>query len=219
MKIFSYVLFLSLFIQPLFGSEGDSKMRGSLFLISGPSGVGKTTLVETYLKRRAQTGDGVDLKRVITYTTRAPRAGEKDGEDYHFVDYSDFVQRKDAQFFLETSKYGESWYGTPGTILEDVKNGQSYLIVIDRAGAHKIASCSEYVTPIWLHVPTIEILEKRLRERGTDPEERIQRRLEMAEIELLEELGNPTYPNRIETVDFESSFEQFSGLVQTVTSR
>ncbi len=163
---------------------------GKLFVISAPSGTGKTTLVEALLKRW---GKEYNLKKAITYTTRSPREGEVDGIDYHFVSIEEFNHKVQEGFFMEWSSWYDNYYGSSIDIIEELKKGVSYILIIDRIGASKIAKEFPHSILIWIEPLSIDVLEERLRLRGKDSESSILNRLKKASIEIEEEKKKPMY--------------------------
>lgn len=147
------------------------KKIGKIFIISAPTGVGKTTISAAVLEKISSE---IDMRRVITYTTRPPRSGEINGKDYFFIKNDDFLAKKEAGFFLETNFYDDHWYGSPASILHDLDHGISYLMVVDRSGALSIAQKNSRVALIWLTVSDFAMIEKRLLDRGNTQPERLQ---------------------------------------------
>jgi guanylate kinase len=146
--------------------------RGVLFVISGPSGVGKSTLVRALLSAVP------DLAFSVSATTRPPRAGESDGVHYHFLDEPSFLSRVDAGHFLEHAVVYGSRYGTLREPTEAVlAEGRSVLLDIDAQGAAQVRASMPEAVSIFLLPPDRASIEARLRARGTDGEEVIQRRL------------------------------------------
>lgn len=146
---------------------------GKIFVISAPTGVGKTTVS---VKAFEHVGTELNLRRVITYTSRPQRPGEADGKDYFFVTTDDFSAKKERGFFLETNKYDHHWYGSPASILTDLDQGISYLMVVDRSGALHISQKTDRAVLIWLTVSDFAMVEKRLLSRSpANPEEQEQR--------------------------------------------
>jgi len=156
---------------------------GILFVISAPSGAGKTTLVEAVRKTS-------DLFYSVSCTTRAPRSGETDGEDYQFLSDADFRARLGAGDFLEHAQVHVDFYGTlREPVLTNLKNGVDVLIDIDTQGAATIRNCDDPVirralTDVFIMPPDLDELRRRLRKRGTETEEQIERRLETAVLEM-----------------------------------
>jgi guanylate kinase len=157
--------------------------HGILFVISAPSGAGKTTLVEALRKTS-------DLFYSVSCTTRASRAGEIDGEDYRFLSDADFRTRLGAGDFLEHAQVHGDFYGTlREPVLTNLKNGVDVLIDIDTQGAATIRNCDDPVihqalTDVFIMPPDLDELRRRLRKRGTETEEQIKRRLETAAREM-----------------------------------
>jgi len=154
-----------------------------LFVISAPSGAGKTTLVEAVRKTS-------DLFYSISCTTRAPRSGETDAEDYQFLSDADFRGKVGAGDFLEHAQVHGDFYGTlREPVLTNVKNGVDVLIDIDTQGAATIRNCADPVirqalADVFIMPPDLDELRRRLRKRGTETEEQIERRLETAVREM-----------------------------------
>ena len=157
-----------------------------LILISAPSGAGKTTLCEQLLANHPE------ITRAVTCTTRAPRAGETNGVDYHFLSRAEFEQRLQAGEFLEHANVYGNLYGTLKTeVLERLRTGKHVLLNIDVQGAATVrqqakshAELGAALISVFLTPDSFSILEQRLRKRGTDSEEVIQRRLLTARQEL-----------------------------------
>ncbi len=169
-------------------------MKGALFIISAPSGAGKTTLLH---KALLELKHEMRLERVITYTTKKPRAGEKDGRDYYFVSREKFDQLLADGFFMEYSKAYTDYYGSPTSVIEGLDQGISYLLIVDRVGAQKIVKKVPDVVMIWIEAPTMAALEERLIRRGTDSEAQIERRLSRAQLEMDLERKLPLYEHYI----------------------
>ncbi len=186
-------------------------MHGTLFIISAPSGAGKTTLVNVVVKRLKKT-DRID--RVITYTTKVPRPGEKDGHDYHFIDEATFKRRINQNFFLEWSTAYNAYYGCPKHILQDIATGHSFLLVIDRVGAQQVIKQIGRAVLIWIYTTNIEVLRSRLAHRGGEQQEEIQRRIEQAEYELKQEKSSSLYHYHILNDDFDQAARQFEQIVK-----
>ena len=156
----------------------SSKRRGLLFIVSAPSGAGKTTLVE----RLVQILPNLRMSR--SYTSRASRDGERDGVDYNFISRDVFEQRIDACDFLEWADVFGNLYGTSASDVEDmVTAGQDVVLVIDVQGARQVRARGVDHTAIFVMPPSFPVLEQRLRGRSKDSEEQMQRRLETARSE------------------------------------
>lgn len=154
-------------------------MSGTLFIVTAPSGAGKTTLVRGLLERDAQ----VSLS--VSYTTRAPRSGEHDGEHYHFVDVPSFKVLRDKGEFLEWAEVHGNYYGTSKVwIKEQIARGWDVLLEIDWQGAQQVRKVFPDAVGVFILPPSVEELERRLRGRGTDSNEVIARRLLAARSEM-----------------------------------
>ncbi len=167
---------------------------GKLFIISAPSGAGKTTLVNAVLSKLAGSHR---LEKVITYTTKQPRPGEIPGKDYIYVSPLEFEQLMNKGFFLETTNALGHYYGTPGDIRHKMLQGISPILIIDREGARQITGQIKDVVLIWIHIKSLEILRKRLVFRGTETPEQIERRLHRAQSEINEEKTMKMYKHHI----------------------
>ena len=155
-----------------------------IVVLSGPSGSGKSTIVNRLVERAP-----VKLVKAISATTRKPRAGEKDGKDYYFLAPADFERRRQAGEFLEYAEvFGSgSWYGTlKGELLRAEQAGAWALLEIDVEGAKNVAQAYPEAVTIFLTAANDRDYEQRLRRRGTETEEAVQRRLATARKELAE---------------------------------
>ncbi|HTZ00269.1 MAG TPA: guanylate kinase [Rhodocyclaceae bacterium] len=148
---------------------------GSLFVVSAPSGAGKTTLVKLLLEQDSR------VRHSVSYTTRAPRAGEQDGREYHFVDVDAFTAMRERGEFLEWAQVHGNFYGTSRVWLEEqMAKGDDLLLEIDWQGAAQVKKQFPEAVGVFILPPSLAELERRLRARGTDSEEVIQRRLAAA---------------------------------------
>ena len=155
--------------------------QGIALVLSAPSGAGKTTLIRRLAAEFPAIGYSVSC------TTRAPRAGEVDGKDYRFLSRRDFEQRRDAGEFAEWAEVHGNLYGTPLAPVEAMLNeGRDALFDIDVQGAAQLKLNLEAATFIFILPPSMAELERRLRLRGQDDEEAIERRLANARRELRE---------------------------------
>ena len=157
------------------------QQRGSLAIISGPSGVGKSTVIAEVLRRRP------DLYFSVSFTTRQPREGEVDGVNYFFVDVPEFERMIQAGELLEYANYSGNYYGTSAKLIDEkLDAGIDVLLDIGVVGS-KIVHDKRPDTPlIFVIPPSFEALSRRLHGRNTDPEDVIQRRLDRAREELKE---------------------------------
>ncbi|PYQ75909.1 MAG: guanylate kinase [Acidobacteria bacterium] len=160
-------------------SAGSGQRRGLLFIVSAPSGAGKTTLVERLVEQSPR------LKMSRSYTSRAAREGETDGVDYNFVSRPHFEAMIAASQFLEWADVFGNLYGTCATDTETLLDaGQDVVLVIDVQGARKVRQRGIETTAIFVMPPSFDVLEQRLRGRSKDSEADIQRRLRMARDEV-----------------------------------
>ncbi len=149
--------------------------RGLLLVVSGPSGSGKTTV----LTRLMQDRDDVFFS--VSSTTRTPRPGERDGTDYNFVCAEKFEEELDAGHFLEWAEFAGNLYGTPAApVLEAINLGKVVILDIEVRGALQVKEKYPDAVLIYLWTGSFEELERRLRRRGTEREEVLRRRLEIA---------------------------------------
>jgi guanylate kinase len=154
-------------------------MSGKLFVITAPSGAGKTSLIDAIMH------DDPTLKLSISYTTRAPRKGEKNAVDYHFVDDASFLQMKSRGEFLEDAEVHGYRYGTSKRVItEALSRGEDLILEIDWQGARQVRSIYPQCVGIFILPPSVEELERRMRSRGQDADEVIRRRVDAAREEL-----------------------------------
>ncbi|MCX6928661.1 MAG: guanylate kinase [Verrucomicrobia bacterium] len=167
-------------------AKGGAALSPLLVLISAPSGGGKTTLCQQLLAARPQ------MTRAVTCTTRPPRTGEHDGVDYHFLDAASFLQGVQVGNFLEhATVYGNSYGILKSEVLDRLRQGKDVLLNVDVQGAATIriqaqedAELKRALVSVFLTPPSMDIVEQRLRKRGTDSEAVIQRRLGVARQEI-----------------------------------
>jgi guanylate kinase len=154
-------------------------MNGALFIVSSPSGGGKTSLVKALLEAEP------DVRLSVSYTTRPVRPGEVDGRDYHFVTPPVFERMLEAGEFLESAVIYGNRYGTSQKWIERERGeGRDVLLEIDWQGAQQVRRLMRQVVSIFILPPSPEVLESRLRGRGQDSEEVVARRLASAREEI-----------------------------------
>lgn len=152
---------------------------GNLFVISGPSGAGKGTLVARLLS------EVPDAWVSVSATTRVPRKGEIDGVHYYFKSADEFARLVDEDGFLEWARYAENCYGTPRKSVEEhLARGEQVVLEIDVQGAFQVRERFPEAHLVFIEPPSMEELERRLRSRGTETDEVVQARLAAAKLEL-----------------------------------
>lgn len=153
--------------------------RGKTFIISGPSGVGKSTVLQALLAQN----DNIYFS--VSATTREPRPGEQDGVHYHFMDVDTFRKWIVNDEFLEYAEYVGNFYGTPKKYVDAAMNrGKDVILDIEVQGAIQVTSKRPDVVRIFIAPPSWAELERRLKERGTDSDEKIEKRLLRAKVEF-----------------------------------
>lgn len=188
----------------------NTPQPGTLFLVCAPSGAGKTTLVQKALEFLHD----LPIYKVCTYTTKPMGKGEIDGKDYHFLTVLEFEKLILADFFLEWSQSYEHYYGSPASIIDGLAQGNSYLMIVDRAGVRSISQRVPESLSIWVDVSSIELLKKRLFARDRENNVIIQKRLEIAEKEMHEESQNPLCVNHIINDDIEFAVKKLVDLIR-----
>lgn len=158
------------------GADFTFDRHGIVFIVSGPSGAGKSTLVEGLMTRFPE------LELSVSYTTRAPRGTELDGREYHFVDAAEFTRRRDADEMAEWAEVHGALYGTPRAPLDDaIAEGRDMLLDIDVQGARRLKRVyRDSAVAVMVFPPSWDELERRLRDRRTDDDAAIARRLARA---------------------------------------
>jgi len=160
-------------------TTSESLPSGRLIILTGPSGVGKGTLLERLRERHPK------LYFSISVTTRSPRPDEIDGKDYYFVSRNDFEQLVANSELLEWAEFAGNYYGTPREAVErEISLGKCVLLEIELEGARKIHKIFPNALRIFIQPPSLKELEQRLRDRGKDSKEAIARRLRRAEEEI-----------------------------------
>ncbi|MBQ4582296.1 MAG: guanylate kinase [Oscillospiraceae bacterium] len=172
----------------------DKKVRGKTFIVAGPSGVGKGTI----LKKLFETHD---LYYSVSATTRDPREGEVDGVHYHFLSVEEFRAMIAEDALLEHAEYAGNYYGTPKRYVDEAMDaGRDVILEIEMQGARQVCAKRPETIRIFIAPPSWEELERRLVNRGTDAPEKIAQRLRQARVEL-ENAGEYDYMVVNETVE------------------
>jgi guanylate kinase len=178
--------------------------RGRLYVVSAPSGAGKTSLVKALMEREPR------IRFSVSYTTRAPRPKEIPGRDYHFVTAERFAEMAEREEFLEHAKVFDNCYGTAlHTVEEALANGEQLLLEIDWQGARQVRARLPEACSIFILPPSRSALEQRLKDRSTDSETVIRRRLQDA----AEDIGHWT---EFDYVVINDRFEQALGDLQAI---
>jgi guanylate kinase len=181
-----------------------------VFIISAPSGSGKSTLVKRLMEKDLAREER-RLQFSVSFTTRAPRAGEIEGEHYYFISVEEFERLRDADELLECAKVFGNYYGTSQAILRKAEAaGKDLILDIDVQGAAQLKDRLSQAVSIFILPPSRKVLESRLRNRSSDSDEVIQRRLEEASNEI-EEFGKYDYLLINDNLD--ASFEKLRGII------
>ncbi len=187
---------------------------GRLTVITGPSGVGKGTLVARVLARHPS------LWLSVSATTRDPRPGEIDGQHYFFLSREAFEQHVAAGGFLEWASFAGHLYGTPrGPVEDHLQAGQPVLLEIELEGARQVRQTFPAAFQLLIKPPSFEELERRIRGRGTDSEAAIERRLERARVELQAEAEFDAVLVNADLTAAVAELERYLGLAQAQDSR
>lgn len=179
--------------------------QGIPFVISGPSGAGKTSI----LRRVLECDPGVRFS--VSHTTRAPRSGEIEGQDYFFVDEERFRQLVDQDAFLEWADYQDNLYGTSReAVAGPTREGFDLILEVEVQGARQLRERGRGAVFVFLIPPSMDVLEQRLRSRGSDDEDVVRKRLERAREELREIHG---YRYVVVNADMEQAVRDFLHII------
>jgi len=176
-----------------------------VFVITGPSGVGKGTLIRGLRERLP----GLELS--VSATTRAPRPGERDGVDYHFLSRERFDELAAADEFVEHADYAGRRYGTLRSELEErVQKGVPVVLEIEVQGARQVRAAMPQAVQVFISPPSLEVLRERLQGRGTDDREEVDRRLAVAEQELA---AQPEFGHVVVNDSLDAALEHLAEIV------
>ena len=179
-------------------------MERLLVVVSGPSGVGKGTIVKTVLKRRN------DVVESVSCTTRAPREGEVHGREYYFLTREEFERRIKEDDFLEYDEHFGNFYGTPKSFVKETLKEKSVILEIDVVGALNAKKAFPNSVLVMIAPPSVEELKNRLLSRGTESEQDVEKRLSRLEFELSQK---DKYDHVIVNDDLEKAIEEFSQIL------
>ncbi|MBP5971714.1 guanylate kinase [Brasilonema sp. CT11] len=178
---------------------------GKLIILTGPSGVGKGTLMRSLLQRHPQ------LHYSVSVTTRSPRPGETNGKDYYFVSRREFEELVAAGELLEWAEFAGNYYGTPReAVMNQIRSGKRVVLEIELKGARQIRTCYSSALSIFILPPSMSELEKRIRGRAQDSDEAIARRLRCAQEEIN---AADEFDIQIVNDDFESALNSIEAAI------
>jgi len=195
-------------------TDGSDRSPGRLVIFSGPSGVGKTTILKRLFK-----ASRLPLRESVSATTRQQRPGETDGVSYHYLTRVEFEKRIEADEFLEhTEVFGRGdFYGTlKAPVSESIAQGEWIIVEIDVVGALKVLKIHPDAITIFVHPGSIEELEKRLRGRGTESETALQRRLEVARSELE---ASENYTHIVNNESVEQTVDEICQILEAIATK
>jgi guanylate kinase len=188
-----------------FSLDRKLAMTGKLIVLTGPSGVGKGTLLKALLLKHPE------LYLSVSATTRSPRAGEVDGVHYYFYDRDRFEAEIAAGSLLEWAEFAGNYYGTPIVPVQaQLDLGRSIILEIELAGARQVAKIFPDALRIFILPPDLQTLEMRIRDRGTDSQDAIVQRLEQARVEIA---AQSEFDYRIVNDDFDTALAELDRLV------
>lgn len=187
------------------------KSKGKLFVITAPSGAGKTSLINALLE------EDPALKLSISYTTRPPRRGEKNGREYHFVDEPTFLAMRGRGEFLESAEVHGNRYGTSKKVIHDaLERGEDLVLEIDWQGAQQVRALYPDAVGVFILPPSFDELERRMRGRDQDSEDVIRRRLKNAREELAHQ---DEFNYRIINKDFDVAQRELAEIIRKERSK
>lgn len=185
--------------------------KGNLFVISGPSGAGKGTLISLLLQRHP------NVRLSVSATTRAPRPGEENGIDYHFLTEDAFSQILSEGGFLEHALVHGKHYGTLKSYVEEhIDLGEQVVLEVDVQGARQVKEKMPDAHYVFIEPPSLDELEKRLRGRNTETEEQIKKRLDAAVVELS---AKKEYDIQLVNEDIETTYTALESYLESCTQQ
>ncbi len=179
-------------------------MQGKLIVVSGPSGVGKGTIVKTLTKRRE------DVVESVSCTTRAPRTGEIHGREYYFLSKDEFLRRISEDDFLEYDEHFGNYYGTPKSFVREKLKEKHVILEIDVVGALNAKKAFPESVLVMIAPPSMEELKRRLKGRGTETDEEIENRMDRISYELSQQ---DKYDYVIVNDDLEEAIAALSNII------
>lgn len=186
--------------------ENNNRL-GNLFVISGPSGAGKGTLLSKVIERIP------DAWVSVSATTRNPRPGEEEGIHYYFLDKDHFLELVNNDGFLEWAKVHDNYYGTlKESVLNHMKAGEQVILEIDVQGALQVRNVIPEAHLVFIEPPSLEELERRLRSRGTESDDVISSRMKTAEVELAQKME---YDVQVVNDDLEQAVDELTAVINS----
>ncbi|CCU78325.1 putative guanylate kinase [Blumeria hordei DH14] len=190
-------------------SQASKSIDPRPVIISGPSGVGKGTLYHLLLSRHPST-----FATTVSHTTRAPRSGEREGIDYYYISRPEFEDLITRKTFVEHAEYGGNRYGTSKATIQDVINSHRVPVLdIEMEGVKQIKDSEIDARYVFISPPSLELLEQRLRGRGSEKEDSIQKRLAQAKYELEYAAIDGTYDTIIVNDVLEKAYEELEAFI------
>lgn len=184
--------------------------KGTLFIVSGFSGVGKTTLVQALL---GDVNNPSILSRVVTYTSRMPRPSDIEGLDYHFISQKNFEDKIKEGFFGEWSYHYGHYYGSPRIAMDALQQGRSLILIVDPGSVHKIAQIFPQAITIEIRVSSFTILLERLNKRGAMLNQEVQYRFLQAHEEEAKRASNFLYHFFVLNDSFEKALLEMKSII------
>ena len=184
--------------------------KKKIFVISAPSGTGKSTVVRLLLERYSEQ---YQIELVISYTSRLARSGELFARDYYFITKEEFLNKVKQNFFLEYTLYNNNYYGIAyETFSHD--NGRHKIVIVTRSGAQELKKKDKNCVLIWLMPPSEKALKERLAKRGSESIDEQEKRFLLAQKELLEERDHPLYDYHIENNNLDETVKKIALIIE-----